>query len=363
VPRILVAALLAVLASGGVHAQTSARRLTTVEAIRQFPGYYHLQNVLVRGELVEDGARITLRADDREMRVVLKDVSSRSGPVEVRGQSIDIGRLEPGDPRVSGLVQGLDADHWPKPGEELLLLATAVADAPPETTASIRALTLEPWKFDGQSVTVTGNFRGRNLFGDLPDAPGKSRYDFVLRGAEGAIWVTGMRARGKGFDLDVDRRIDTDKWLQVTGTVSRGRGLVMLAATQLAQAKPPDTPGPTEEAVAPALPPQPAEVVFSSPTPDEADVPITTTIRIQFSRGLREPSIAGNVRVSYVATPPSLTSPDFKATYDAANRAIELKFAQPLERFRTVKVDVLDGMKAFDGAPVVPWTLTFSVGG
>ena len=37
---------------------------------------------------------------------------------------------------------------------------------------------------------MLGNFRGRNLFGDLPGAPGASPYDFVIRGAEGAVWVT-----------------------------------------------------------------------------------------------------------------------------------------------------------------------------
>ena len=53
----------------------------------------------------------------------------------------------------------------------------------------------------------------------------------------------------------------------------------------------------------------------------------------------------------------------FQTTYDGANRAVVLKMAQPFEAFRTVKVEILDGMKAFDGAPVTPWSLTFSVGG
>ena len=42
----------------------AARRLTTVEALKQFPGFYHLQNVVLRGEFVEDGKTISLRADD-----------------------------------------------------------------------------------------------------------------------------------------------------------------------------------------------------------------------------------------------------------------------------------------------------------
>ena len=41
----------------------------------------------------------------------------------------------------------------------------------------------------------------------------------------------------------------------------------------------------------------------------------------------------------------------FTPTYDAANRAVEIEFAQPLERFRTVRVEFLEGLKGFDGAP------------
>ena len=36
--------------------KATPRRLTTVDALRQFPGYFHLQNVLVRGEFAETGA-------------------------------------------------------------------------------------------------------------------------------------------------------------------------------------------------------------------------------------------------------------------------------------------------------------------
>jgi hypothetical protein len=355
-----VASLVVSTLVAGALAQSNVRRLTTIQAIRQFPGYYHLQNVLVRGELVENGARFMLRTEDGELRVFLKDVASRNGPVEVRGQIIDIGRLDANDPRVSGVADGRDADHWPKPGEELVLNATAVGEAQPATTPSVRALALEPWKFDGQTVTVSGNFRGRNLFGDLPDAPGKSRYDFVMRGAEGAVWVTGLRPRGKGFDLDVDRRNDTDKWIQVTGTVSRNRGLVLVTATQLALAEAPDA-APEEIVVTPPVVMPPVEVIFSTPTADETDVSPNTTVRIQFSRGLKESTIAGQLRVRYAGVPAPLEG--FKTTYDAASRAIQIKFPQPLERFKTVTIETLEGLKAFDGAPVTPYTLTFSIGG
>ena len=234
--------------------------------------------------------------------------------------------------------------------------------APSATTASVRAIALEPWKFDTQKVTVVGNFRGRNLFGDLPGAPGKSRYDFVLRGVEGAIWVTNLRPRGSGFELDVNRRIDTDRWIEVTGTIVRERGLVSLDATRLTMAKAPQTAEEPAESAAPPVPLEPVQVVFSSPTNGETDVTVTGAIRIQFSRGLSEPSLAGRLRVAYVGGPADSSLP-FQTTYDGANRALVLKMMQPFEAFRTVKVELLDGIKAFDGAPVTPWNLTFSVGG
>jgi hypothetical protein len=353
-------ALLAVYADAG--AQATSRRLTTIAALRQYPGFHHLQNVTLRGELADDGSRILLRADGSDMRVLLGDgARTAAGAVEVRAQFIDVGRLSPEDPRGTAVTEGRDSDRWPRPGEELVLQLTSIAPAQPVTTLTVRALALEPWRWDGQKVTVIGNFRGRNLFGDLPGAPGESRYDFVIRGAEGAIWVTGQRPRGRGFDLDIDRRFDTDKWLEVTGVVAHDRGLVRLQATQLALTTAPAVAETAEEEAAPPPPPAPLEVVFSSPTTDEIDVSETAVVRIQFSRGLDPKTVDGAVRVSYVGG--NATPPPFETTYDAANRALALRFAQPLERFRTVRVEVLDSLRAFDGGVATSWALTFTVGG
>jgi hypothetical protein len=340
-------------------AQPPPRRLATIAALRQFPGFFHLQNVLLRGGFKEEGGRFSLEADDGNIRVILDSgVRTPSGAVEVRGQLVDIGRLEPGDPRVPEAEQR-DATRWPRPGEELVLRVTAVNDAAPSASTTIRALALEPWRYEGQKVTVTGNFRGRNLFGDLPGAPGKSRYDFVIRGAEGAMWVSGLQPRGRGFDLDIDRRFDTDQWLEVTGVVAYERGLVRLDATQLTAAKAPQV---IREADEPAAPPPVLpvlEVVFSSPTPDEENVAATSVVRIQFSRGLDPKTFAGAVRVSYPGS--DATPPMFQTTYEAATRALTLRFSAPLQAGR-VQVEVLEALKAFDGGAARPWTLTFSVG-
>jgi hypothetical protein len=342
----------------------ASRRLTTIDALRRFPGYYHLQNVVLRGEIVEDGVRFSLRANEEQIRVVLAEgVRATSGGVEVRGQLIDVGRLEPNDPRVTRVAEGPEAERWPRPGEELFVRVTSVESAQPVIGLTIRALALEPWRYDGQKVTVVGNFRGRNLFGDLPGAPGTSRYDFVIRGAEGAVWVSGQRPRGRGFDLDIDRRVDSDQWLEVSGTVAHDRGLVRIDATRLTLTRPPQLAEAAEEPDIPPPPPPPLDIVFSSPTRDDVDVPAGSPVRIQFSRGLDPKSVPGSIRVSYAGASAGEKPPPFQVTYDAANRAVTLRFEQPLERFRTVRVEVLETLKAFDGAGIKPWTLTFSVAG
>jgi len=356
----LLLIVLAAVASG--NAQTT-RRLATVGSLRQYPGYYHLQNVLVHGEFVE-GPRVLLRGGERDIPVLLNDAKTTTGLAEVRGQLIDVGRLEPTDPRLTAYDGARDPERWPRPGEELLLNITGVAPAQLATTASVRGLALQPWRFEGQKVTVVGQFRGRNLFGDLPSAPAKSRYDFVLRSADAAIWVTDLRPRGRGFDLSVDARVDTGRWLQVTGVVAQDRSLVTITGTTVAAATAPEA-EPVEEEAAPSPPPlETAEVVFSSPYEGETDVPVGSSVRIQFSRGIDPKSIDGQIRATYVGGPPEGAPPlEFQHTYDGGTRAIELKFTQPFERFRTLRIELLEGLKAFDGAPVKPTTITFSAGG
>ena len=41
---------------------------------------------------------------------------------------------------------------------------------------------------------------------------------------------------------------------------------------------------------------------------------------------------------------------------------LELKFAKPLERFRTLKLELLEGILGTDQQPLKPLTLTFLLG-
>jgi hypothetical protein len=131
----------------------------------------------------------------------------------------------------------------------------------------------------------------------------------------------------------------------------------------MAQAKPAEETG---ETTRPALPPgPPPEVRFSLPSEGETDVSPATTVRIQTTRDLDEATLAGRVRVSYVE-PPSAAAPtvpiQHTETWDPGNRVLTIKLSAPLERFRTIRVELLEGIKGTDGQPLKPWALTFTTG-
>ncbi len=350
--RALVAALLCL---APVTAQTPAR-LTTLDALRQFPSYYHLQPVVVRGTVARTASRVTLRTEAHELRLLLPaGAAAPDGPAEGRGTFLDVGKLDRADPRLTGYER--EADDWPKAGEELLLRVDRISSVPDRTALSLRLLALEPWRFHGQVVTLVGQFRGRNLFGDQPGAPKVSPYDFVLKSGDAAVWVTGLRPRGKGFDLNVDARVDSRYWLEVTGTARLVDGLVRIEATKLVESK---EPAPlTERDVPPPPPPSPpVEVVFSDPSRDEGSVSPATKVRVQFSRNIDQASLADQIRVTYTGTT-DLTVPAWKTAYDPASHALEIAFTKPLDPDMTVRVDLLAGIRGFDRIALVPWTLTF----
>ncbi len=370
VSRVVLAIVLGAVA---VSAQPPVRRATNIAALLTYPGFYHQRPILLVGKvsLLDDG-RATVAGEGGSLTVVATQ-GAPEGVDEIRGELWDLGRMKVDDPRLGTVdirrVFHIDPEGvWPKPGEVLALFASAVAPAAQPTAPTIRSIVLFPARYLDQKVTVVGQFEGRNLAGDLPDAPGRSRDDFVLRAADASIWVTNIRPKGKGFDLALDRRIDTGRWLQVTGTVQQGRGLQWLDAEAgtLELGKPPAESPPAETTI--VLPPgPPPEVVFSAPTEDETDVSPTTTVRVQFSRDIDPATLKNRVRAQYVAAagaPANAADQPIALTtnYIPANRELVITFARPLERFRTVKIDFAEGVLGTDKQPVKPWVLTFQTG-
>jgi hypothetical protein len=367
--------LLALALSTTISAQSATRRTTSIASLATYPGFYHGRPILMVGTVTttDNGLRVS---DDSGSIRLLSRGPAPDGLDEIRGEFWDIGRMKPDEPQLASydLKRTFNVDPagaWPRPGEVTAIVATAVSQTQLPAAPSIRAIVLNPFRYADQKVTVTGQFGGRNLFGDLPDSPGKSRYDFVLRSADSAIWISGAQPKGKGFNLSLDARIDTGRWLEITGVVRTARGLEWLDVTGdgIQLGKPPtETPPADTEPIRVSAAPPP-EVVFSTPTQDETDVSMSTTVRIQFSRDIDQSTIKGHVLVRYLDSQtaergePTTPKADFTTQYTGATRMLELKFTKPLERFRTVRVELSSEILGTDKQPLKPWTLNFDLGG
>lgn len=372
-PQVLLTLVLAVTAAT-LAAQPQPRRATTITALRAYPGFYHQQVVLVVGELKGQPERATIGTDDGAVNVVARELP-REGKLEARGQFLDIGRMSQDDPRLIPFnlldrIRSAYQDRWPKPGEELILLLSSSVPPPVAanvTTPPLRVVAMEPGRFEGQHVTIVGQFRGRNLFGDLPEAPAQNRYSFVLRSGDAALWVMGVEPKGKGFNFDPGKRIDSGRWVKVAGTVKTAKGLTWLEGTTIELA--PEPSETTTEVEINVPPPPPVEVLFTAPTEGEADVQLTERIRMQLSRDLDPETLTDRIRITYSATdsrergeaqPPSVA---FTTDYTRENRALEIRPTEPFERFRLVTMEILPGVKGTDGGDMAPFKLTFTTGG
>jgi hypothetical protein len=360
------------------YAQTTAsRRAASPAALVAYPGFYQGQLVVVRGNLVSRDKPVLISpAIERSIPLLFKGASPGDGPVELRASFWDVGRLQREDPRIVTLgldrllPNGLEGE-WPRPGEVVALTVTdAMAVKPADGAVTVRQIALDPSGFVGQRVKLVGQFRGRNLYGDVPQGPGLSQWDFVLRAADAAVWVTGIRPRGRGFNLDIGARVDTGTWLEIAGVVREGKGLVWIEGQQVALTKPVSETRVVEAPPVPEVGPPP-EVIFSDPTEGEFDVPLRAPIRLQFSRDMNPDTFKEHVRWRFTtaggATPAANTPgetgrhPDFK--YDRAKRSLEIRLAlDDSASYRNVVVELTDGIAATDGAMLRPWQLTFSFG-
>ena len=354
-----------------LFAQASSRLVTTAEALVASPVFFHGKQIVVRRDVEPAGQLMRLANTTKPVFVLWQGSPNAPHNSEVRGQFWDIGRLERTDSRFSNvnfqpMLDAASNGQWPSRDQVFLILGANTVESPLPDDPNLRALALAPDLYVGKGVTITGRFRGANLFADLPQGAGtKGRWDFVMQSADAAIWVSGVRPRGKGFDLDVTSRMDAGHWLKVAGTLRRDGPLPWIEATSISEAT-----APTETAVEVAMPPPPQavpQVVFSTPTADETDADAAGAIRIQFSRDMDPRTFGGHVKMSYSGPAPAgapASPPNFSVRYNEGTRALEIKPSSPLDRFRTVKVELLEGILSnIDNQPLPPYTLTFTTGG
>jgi hypothetical protein len=227
----------------------------------------------------------------------------------------------------------------------------------PDTT--IEDLVTKPERYEGRTVTVRGQFRGENLFGDLPSSSRNRSSDWVIKDDVFAVWVTGRKPKGSGFSLDGSLKRDSGKWLQVTGRVRVSRGVVTLEAVDLILAKPPGVrvaAEPKPEATPPP-PPRPKRapvVAFSLPIDGEREVPPDTVFQVQFSRDMDEASLKERVLLRYAGRPqPGDNSLDaVRFSYDGGLRTLRIDPGDLLRPGRVVEIVLLPGIVDLDGAPL-----------
>ena len=157
-------ALIGVLLSTAAAAQPAARMATTVDALSRYPIFFHGRQVIVRGTVKHPATDVTtLRTDETAPPLFLLSRGGNvpdEGPVEVRGDFWDLGRLTADDPQLAGLnVEAVLAraseGRWPAQNQVPVLIVQSVAE-PERLQPGLRALALEPKRWEGETITVIG---------------------------------------------------------------------------------------------------------------------------------------------------------------------------------------------------------------
>ena len=265
-------------------------------------------------------------------------------------------------------VQGsVDRGQDPETNQPIVYIAIWAYLAPPDDKpmkrpdspdTTLEDLVTRPEKYDGKTVNVRGQFRGENLFGDLPSSSRDRSSDWVIKDDLFAVWVTGKKPKGSGWSLDANLKRDTGKWLQIMGRVRVRSRVVTLEAIDVVLSKPPavsvaavkaePTPPP------PPRPRRPPVVAFSLPLDGERELAPDTVFLIQFTRDMDEASLKDRVLLRYAGRPqPGDNSLDaVRMSYDGGLRTLRVDPGDLLRPGRIVELVLLPGIVDIDGVPL-----------
>jgi hypothetical protein len=189
--------------------------------------------MLARGEAFRTAIRTRGRFDDQDTSYSLcegrrclkaiQPVAEIQHEFDTQAASFRSRELE-----VVGVFEGGRFTFWS------YSLATA-EDARPRGPggSAIQELVNRKTPFENKDVTVRGQFRGGNLYGDLPAGSGATTADWVISDGPFSVWVTGKAPRGKGFSLNPASRADCVFWLEVQGRPARLGEVVVLKAGRI----------------------------------------------------------------------------------------------------------------------------------
>ena len=221
---------------------------------------------------------------------------------------------------------------------------------------TLEGLVNRPGSQDGKTVRVVGKFRGRNLYGDLPARSQRTNSDWVIKDDLFAIWVTGKKPKGSGWELDPTLKRDTSKWIEVVGRPETRNGVTYLRALQVVLSGPPT---PTAEVQAPPPPPPRPKVapvvVFSLPLDGDGAVPADSRFVVQFNKDMDEKTFEGRVQLRYAGPPrPGDRAFDgLKLTYDGGLRALTVDPGDLLRSGRQLELVLLPGIADVEGQALV----------
>jgi hypothetical protein len=160
-----------------------------------------------------------------EVREAFESMASSSG-----GQALEvIGAVD--EVKVEGQRPGTPGPIGFQVWKASEALATTKREGVPGNT--LEPLVRYPKGAEGRVVTVSGTFRGANLFDDLPRDSRRSDDDWVLRDGPFSIWITGRDPKGKGFSLDARSKADCRFRLEVQGSVQIANDYIYLRAKKV----------------------------------------------------------------------------------------------------------------------------------
>ncbi len=240
-----------------------------LDALNLMPESYHRTHVIVEGEFAEIGLQQwVLRRGGVSVLVIpgLEFDGSQLGQtagrrVEVRGiiRMLRKKQYVGNPPRDLDLIEDPILPPMPAPSQELPRVSLTVLAMRDRTSPEIfspqeiggdipRRILEEPAAYAGKTTKIVGQFRGRNLFGDLPANSARGKQDWVLKDGDAAIWVMGKAPRGDGWKLDLEYKGDSKTWLEVEGKPEVVNGIVYLKASKVIPTKAPGSerrgPGP-----------------------------------------------------------------------------------------------------------------------
>jgi hypothetical protein len=225
----------------------------------------------------------------------------------------------------------------------------------PASELTLEALVGQPGKRDGQTVRVTGQFRGRNLYGDLPTRSERDSADWVIKDDLYAVWVAGKKPKGPGWSLDPGLKRDTGKWIEVVGRPITVNGVTYIRATDIKLTGPPSA---NAQAAPPPPPPERPKVkpvvVFALPLDGESEVARDARFVVQFSKDMDEATFAGHVVLRYAGPvmPGDRPFDGARLTYDEGRRALTVDPGDILRPGRQIELILLPGIVDIDGLPL-----------